>query len=52
MTWDDASIVTGLLILLGLVFAGMEILYARVRNQAGENRLETGAAVSRTDNPR
>jgi hypothetical protein len=47
MAWGYWGVVSGLLILLGVFFACMEILYARARNGAGVKQV--GMEDSQTD---
>jgi hypothetical protein len=47
MAWGYWGIVSGVLILLGVFFAFMEILYARARNGAGVKQV--GMEDSQTD---
>lgn len=49
MTWGYWGIVSGLLILLGIFFACMEILYVRARNGASGKAGVADDAAAQTD---
>ena len=49
MTWGYWGIVSGLLILLGMFFVCMEILYARARNGANGKHTSTDNAAAQND---